>query len=71
MSEQQDPLDYIRLMLESKATAKQIAIENDLMAPPYPQLKFITLCQKMEKTQELGLGQKIGFQLSHQDKLEG
>jgi hypothetical protein len=51
--------------------ALTIAIENDLMAPPYPQVKFITLHQKLEKTQELGAGQKIGFQMGYQNKLEG
>lgn len=51
--------------------ALTLAIENDLMAPPYPQVKFITLHQKIEKTQELGAGQKIGFQMSHHGKLEG
>jgi hypothetical protein len=47
-----------------------IAIENDLMAPPFPQVRFITLFQKLEQTQELGAGQKIGFQMSYQNKLE-
>ncbi|MBY0433664.1 MAG: hypothetical protein K2U26_06105 [Cyclobacteriaceae bacterium] len=46
--------------------ALTLAIENDLMAPPYPQVKFITLFQKMEKTQELGAGEKIGFRMSYQ-----
>lgn len=41
------------------------AIENDLMAPPFPQVQFITLFQKSEKTQELGAGQKIGFKMSY------
>jgi len=41
--------------------ALTIAIENDLMAPPFPQVRFITLFQKMEKTQELGAGQKNWF----------
>ena len=50
--------------------ALMIAIENDLMAPPYPQVKFITLFQKMEKTQEMGAGQKIGFRMSYQSKVE-
>ena len=50
--------------------ALTLAIENDLMAPPYPQVKFITLYQKMEKTQELGAGQKIGFRMSYHGKLE-
>jgi len=43
------------------------AIENDLMAPPFPQVRFITLFQKQEKTQELGAGQKIGFKMSYQN----
>ena len=47
-----------------------IAIENDLMAPPFPDVQFITVNQKMEKTQELGGGQKIGFRMSYQDKVE-
>lgn len=46
-----------------------MAIENDLMAPPFPDVRFITLFQKMEKTQELGAGQKIGFRMSYQDKV--
>jgi hypothetical protein len=45
--------------------ALTLAIENDLMAPPYQQVKFITLYQKLEKTQELGAGQKIGFRMSY------
>ncbi len=51
--------------------ALTLAIENDLMAPAYPDVKFITLYQKLEKTQELGAGQKIGFRMSHHGKLEG
>ena len=44
----------------------KIAIENDLMAPPFPDVRFITVYQKNEKTQELGAGQKIGFKISYQ-----
>lgn len=44
----------------------KIAIENDLMAPPFPDVRFITVYQKNEKTQELGAGQKIGFKMSYQ-----
>lgn len=51
--------------------ALTIAIENDLMAPPFPQVRFITLHQKLEKTSELGAGQKIGFRMNYQDKIEG
>ncbi len=50
--------------------ALTLAIENDLTALPYPQVKFITLHQKLEKTQELGAGSKIGFQMSYQGKVE-
>jgi len=50
--------------------ALTLAIENDLMAPPYTQVKFITLYQKLEKTQELGAGQKIGFRMSYHGKIE-
>jgi hypothetical protein len=41
-----------------------MAIENDLMAPPYPRVKFITLIQKLQHTPDLGGGQKIGFRMS-------
>lgn len=47
------------------------AIENDLMAPPFPDVRFITLHQKLEKTSELGAGQKIGFRMSYQNKTIG
>jgi hypothetical protein len=46
-----------------------IAIETDLMAPPFPDVRFITLHQKNEKTMELGAGQKIGFRMSYQDNI--
>ena len=49
----------------------KIAIENDLMAPPFPDVRFITLYQKNEKTQELGAGQKIGFKMSYQNSTKG
>jgi len=47
--------------------ALRIAIENDLMAPPFPDVRFITVYQKNEKTQELGAGKKIGFKMSFQN----
>ncbi len=49
--------------------AMTIAIENDLMAPPFPQVQFITLMQKNEKTQEMGGGQKIGFKMGYQSTI--
>jgi hypothetical protein len=39
------------------------------MAPPFPQVQFITLMQKNEKTQEMGGGQKIGFKMSYQSTI--
>jgi hypothetical protein len=49
----------------------KIAIENDLMAPPFPDVRFITVYQKNEKTQELGAGQKIGFKMSYHGSSKG
>lgn len=54
---------YLQLLVKLALT---IAIENDLMAPPYQDVKFITLYQKLEHTPELGGGQKIGFKMSHE-----
>ncbi len=48
-----------------------IAIENDLVAMPYPDVKFITLYQKLEHTPGMGGGQKIGFRMSYEDKTKG
>ncbi len=48
-----------------------MAIENDLIAPPFSQIRFITLIQKMEKTLELGAGQKIGFRMRYVSPTEG
>lgn len=44
----------------------KIAIKNDLIAPPYPKVRSITLYQKNEHTIELGGGHKIGFRMSYQ-----
>jgi hypothetical protein len=49
----------------------RMAIENDLIAPPFTQVKSITLHQKREHTLELGGGQKIGFRMSYENKTEG
>ncbi len=61
------PVD-LKLLVENALT---IAIENDLMAPPFPKVRFITLHQKMEKTLELGAGQKIGFRMKYEDNNQG
>jgi len=46
------------------------AIENDLVAPPFPQIRGITVQQKMAKTESLGAGNKIGFQMSSQQDIK-
>jgi hypothetical protein len=56
-------VEYLQLLVKLSLT---IAIENDLMAPPYQEVKFITLYQKQEHTPELGGGQKIGFKMSYE-----
>lgn len=57
--------EYIQLLIKLALT---IAIENDLMAPAYQDVKFITLYQKLEHTPELGGGQKIGFKMSYEQQ---
>lgn len=49
----------------------RMAIENDLIAPPFKEVKSITLHQKREHTPELGAGQKIGFRMSYENITEG
>ncbi|MTI41890.1 hypothetical protein [Fulvivirga lutimaris] len=46
------------------------SIDNDLITSPFPNIRVISLNQKMEKTQALGPGYKIGFQMSYTQKLE-
>ncbi len=46
------------------------AAENDLIAPPFPKIRRITVKEKMERTQSLGAGNKIGFQMSYQNNME-
>jgi len=62
-----ESIDLNRIVQDSLT----IAIENDLMAPPFPQVRFITLHQKMEKTSELGAGQKIGFRMKYENNTSG
>jgi len=40
------------------------AVENDLVAPPFQKIRGLTLQQKITKTEVLGGGNKIGFQMS-------
>lgn len=61
-----EPTDLNAIVQHSLTTA----IENDLMAPPFPQVRFITLHQKLEKTSELGAGQKIGFRMNYENEIK-
>jgi len=47
-----------------------MAIENDLMASPYQQVKSITLSQKLDHAPELSGAKKIGFRMSYEHKTE-
>lgn len=46
------------------------AIESDLQVPNFPEIRYITLEQKLEKTEALGSGKKIGFEMSYQRNLD-
>ena len=61
------PLEKVDLDVMIQLIITQAA-ENDLMAPPFPQIRNITVREKMEKTQSLGAGNKIGFQMSYQNE---
>jgi hypothetical protein len=52
-------------------TALVMAIENDLVALPYQQVKSITLSQKLDHTPEFSGTKKIGFRMSYEHKTEG
>jgi hypothetical protein len=49
----------------------KLAIENDLVAPSFTDVRSITLNQKRDHTLELGGAQKIGFRMSYEDKKAG
>ena len=46
------------------------AIDSDLITSPFPAIRTITLNQKNEKSQALGGGYKIGFQMSYQQEVK-
>jgi len=49
----------------------KMAIENDLVAPSFREVKSITLNQKKDHTLEMGGAHKIGFRMSYENKTEG
>ena len=62
------PLENTDLNILIKLIIAQAA-ENDLIAPPFPKIRRITVKEKMERTQSLGAGNKIGFQMSYQNEV--
>lgn len=57
--------DMLRLFVESAMIA---AVNNDLIAPPLPEIQKITVKQKLEN-QQVSRGSKVGFSFSHQQQL--
>jgi len=49
----------------------KMAIENDLIAPPFVEVKSTTLNQKNDHLLELGGARKIGFRMSYENNTEG
>jgi hypothetical protein len=45
-------------------------IESDLITASFPSLRIISLNEKLEKSQDLGSGYKIGFQMTNQQIIE-
>lgn len=58
-----EPLNQVDLNVLVHLIITQ-AIENDLVAPPFNQIRGLTLQQKLANTEVIGAGQKIGFQMS-------
>ena len=61
------PLEKVDLDILIKLIIAQAA-ENDLIVPPFSKIRSITVREKLEKTQSLGAGNKIGFQMSYQNE---
>lgn len=60
--------DWLRLIIE-KAIAE--AMDKDLIGPKYPEIRSITLKQKIGQQLAAIRGQKIGFQLNTDNQVEG
>jgi hypothetical protein len=44
------------------------AAQSDLVTPPFQKIKHVSLNQKMQKSSEMGAGEKIGFKMSYQSQ---
>ena len=60
--------DWVRLVIEKSMGA---AIDNDLIGPPYPAIQSISLQQKIMENMAAVRGEKIGFQMSFENKVDG
>jgi len=58
--------DWVRLVIEKSMAA---AIDNDLIGPPYPAIRNISLQQKIMENMAAVRGEKIGFQMSFEDNV--
>lgn len=65
-----EPLTEKDLQYLVKVVLK-MAIENDLVAPAFTEVKSITVNQKKDHSLELGGAQKIGFRMSYENRTEG
>ena len=63
MSDNQITSDAMRLFVESAMIA---AVNNDLIAPPLPEIQKISVKQKLEN-QQVSRGSKVGFSFSAQE----
>ncbi len=57
------------LQLVVKLSLK-VAIRNDLIAPPYNKVRYVTLNQKNDHAAAMGGGKKIGFRMSYEKPSE-
>ncbi|GJM27603.1 MAG: hypothetical protein DHS20C17_02380 [Cyclobacteriaceae bacterium] len=57
--------DWLRLIIEKSMSE---AMDKDLIGANYPDIRFITLKQKLNQNLVAIRGEKIGFQLSTEDK---
>jgi hypothetical protein len=46
------------------------SIDNDLITSSFPSIRVISLIEKIENTQAMGSGYKIGFQMSYQQNVK-
>lgn len=59
--------ENIRLIL---LKAMDISITSDLIAPPYTNIQFVSLGDKLSRQKEAGWDHKIGFQMEYKDNIE-